>query len=162
MVEITTGFYIWGFVNLLAGLWEVYAFANRHLLKLEKRTIWEKIYKGEGEITISNFWIEGWSEYCKVDSRYIYRQYVWFFELLNAVISVIFIMALILKNYNLCMSLLAISIINCLGYFFTLFIDVVLCKIEGVARYSKFWMFPVYYLISGIWLIVPWMLYYGV
>ena len=71
---LTNLFYIWAIVNILAGIWEVYAFANRHLLRLEHKTVWEKIADGNGEITLANFWIEGWSEYCKVDSRYIYRQ----------------------------------------------------------------------------------------
>jgi len=154
--SILTYAYIWAFCNILAGIWEIYAFINRDKLKIEKMTLWEKMAI-PGKITLSNFWIEGWSEYCKVDSRYIYRQYVWFFELLNALIAPLFLIALLLNDIPVILFLLLVSIINCIFYFITLFIDSILC--ENITKYAKMWMFIIYYMISGIWLIIPSFLY---
>jgi hypothetical protein len=159
----THAMWLWAILNLGAGIWEIYAFQNRNKLKLETITLWEKISKCQ--INIRNFWIEGWSEYCKVDSRYIYKQYVWGFELLNAVLAIMFIIALTCKSYITLKLVLGISIINCLIYFITLFWEVYFSSSieniikENMKKYAKKWMFPIYYLISGIWLIVPWWLY---
>ena len=154
-----TNFWIWAILNICAGKWEIYAFHNRDKLTLETATLWDKLDKGQ--INISNFWMEGWSEYCKVDARYIYKQYVWFFELLNAFLAVVFIFALLNKSYIMLKLILGISIINCLLYFITLFWEVFFSLDarniirENMKKYAKQWMFPFYYLISGIWLIVP-------
>jgi hypothetical protein len=150
-------FWIWGIINLLTGIWELYAYNNRKKLKLENITIWEKI--NLGQINIYNFWLEGFSEYSKVDSRYIIKHYVWLFELINAFISILFILFLISKNYELIKIILIISIINCLLYFLTLFLEIYEIKdkniINNIKQYSKNWMLPIYYLISSIWLFVP-------
>jgi hypothetical protein len=150
-------FWIWGIVNLLTGIWELYAYNNRKKLKLENITIWEKI--NLGQINISNFWLEGFSEYSKVDSRYIIKHYVWLFEIINAIISILFVLFLICKNYELIKIILIISIINCILYFLTLFMEVYIIKdeniINNIKQYSKNWMLPIYYLISSIWIIVP-------
>ena len=150
-------FWIWGILNLLTGIWELYAYNNRKNLKLENITIWDKI--NLGQINISNFWLEGFSEYSKVDSRYIIKQYVWLFEIINAIISILFILFLICKNYELIKIILMISIINCILYFLTLFMEVYIIKdeniINNIKQYSKKWMLPIYYLISSIWIIVP-------
>ena len=83
MLEYLTGgmiqnnlfyFWIWAVVNILAGLWEIYAYSNRSQLSLTKTTLWQNI--ADGKVNIANFWIHGWSEYCKVDSRYIIKSYV--------------------------------------------------------------------------------------
>ena len=150
-------FWIWGILNLLTGIWELYAYNNRKNLKLENITIWDKI--NLGQINISNFWLEGFSEYSKVDSRYIIKHYVWLFEIINAIISILFILFLICKNYELIKIILMISIINCILYFLTLFMEVYLIEneniINNIKKYSKNWMLPIYYLISSIWIIVP-------
>ena len=150
-------FWIWGILNLLTGIWELYAYNNRKNLKLENITIWDKI--NLGQINISNFWLEGFSEYSKVDSRYIIKHYVWLFEIINAIISILFILFLICKNYELIKIILMISIINCILYFLTLFMEVYIIKdeniINNIKQYSKKWMLPIYYLISSIWIIVP-------
>ena len=150
-------FYSWGIINLLTGFWEIYAFINRHKLKLETTTIWEKI--SNGKINIYNFWLEGFSEYSKVDSRYIIKPYVWLFELINAFISIVFMICLICKKYKLLQIILGISIINCICYFLTLFIEMYSVKdeiiINNIKQYSKMWMLPVYYLISSIWIVIP-------
>jgi hypothetical protein len=147
----TTPFLAWGVINLFIGLWEVYAFNNREQLILEKRTIWEKI--GKGEINIYNFWIEGWSEYCKVDSRYIYKPYVWVFELLNAIIAFLFLLGLILETPQVIRFLLILSIYNCMLYFISLLLENLYCQNNN--KFARNWQFPIYYLISGIWIIVP-------
>ena len=150
-------FWIWGIINLLTGIWEIYVYSNRKKLQLENMTIWDKI--NNGQINISNFWLEGFSEYSKVDSRYIIKPYVWLFELLNAFISIIFIIFLICKNYELLRLILIISVINCILYFLTLFIEIYIIKdeniINNIKQYSKNWMLPIYYLISSIWIFVP-------
>jgi len=152
-------FITWAIVNLGAGIWEVYAYLNRSQLKLQKETVWEKMLKGQ--INLENFWIEGWSEYCKVDSRYINDffngGYVWYFELLNAFLAVIFIFALALGYSGLIKKILFIGIVNCLGYFGSLVLETIACRLDG--RFSQIWQYPTYYLISGIWLIVPYCLY---
>ena len=152
-------FVAWAIINLGAGIWEVYAYLNRTQLKLEYETVWEKMRKGQ--ITLSNFWLEGWSEYCKVDSRYTRNfcegGYVWFFELLNAFLAVVFIFALAFQLTNIIKKILFIGIINCLAYFATLALETWICRLDN--RFSRWWQYPSYYLISGIWLLVPWCLF---
>lgn len=152
-------FLAWAIINLGAGIWEVYAYLNRTRLKLESETVWEKMAKGK--ITLSNFWLEGWSEYCKVDSRYTREfydgGYVWYFELLNAFLAVLFIFSLAFGYIDIIKMILIIGIINCLGYFATLALEIYICRIDN--RFSRVWQYPTYYNISGIWLLVPWCLY---
>ena len=147
----------WGVFNLFAGWWEIYVFGKRNQLYLEDKTLWQKMY--EGKINIYNFWIEAWKEYCKVDSRYIYRPYVWFFELLNAFIAVLYIFFLALGTYSIIKILLGISILNCLCYFVTLAVDRIIFTNDREKQYTQLWMYPCYYAICSIWLIVPWILY---
>jgi hypothetical protein len=152
----------WGFFNLLIGIWEIYAFLNRNKLVLENVTIWEKIKSGN--ITIGNFWLEAWNEYCKVDSRYIIRPYVWTFELLNALIAFIFIFIFILgftnSSRNIIKILLLLIIINCVIYFISLGMEILQNDKmkQNIAKYSKQWMLLPYYLISSIWLFIPFIL----
>lgn len=151
-------FLIWAIVNLGAGIWEVYTYLNRNQLKFEYTTLWEKMAKGY--ITLSNFWIEGWSEYCKVDSRYLcdffQGGYVWWFELLNAVLAVVFIFALAFECIDIIRIILLIGIVNCVGYFASLAMETWMCRLDN--RVSRWWQYPTYYSISGIWLLVPWCL----
>lgn len=173
-------FISWAIINLFVGLWEVYAWLNRSQLKLERTTIWEKIL--QGRINLANFWLEGWSEYCKVDARYImdfaHGGYVWGFELLNAILAYGFILALVLDSRLWIKLILLIGIANCILYFVTLLIEKIIKiirteinknKVTGYARYArytkytkyaKWWQYPLYYLISAIWLIVPAYLYW--
>lgn len=156
-MQLITKFWLWALFNLFAGWWEVYVFRKRNEMFLEDKTLWQKIY--EGKINISNFWVEAWKEYCKVDARYIYRQYVWAFELLNAFISVLFIFFLAIGNFVVVKILLGISILNCLCYFITLAIDRIMFTSDSEKQYTKNWMYPFYYAVCSIWLIVPWYLY---
>ena len=152
----TNPFLFWATINLLTGLWEIYVYLNRNQLTLEPITIWEKISRGE--ITLSNFWIEAWSEYSKVDSRYITAHYVWGFELFNTVLAFAFILALVVNSSSLVKITLQIAIINCLAYFISLGYSRYNTN-QQINKYARKWQYPVYYFISGIWLIVPfWLL----
>jgi len=152
---------IWGIINFITGLWEIYVYINRNSLRLENKTIWDKI--SENKINFYNFWIEGFSEYSKVDSRYIIKQYVWFFELFNAIISILFIILLFMQKYELLKILLLLTFVNCILYFATLFMEIYIIKdekiINNIKQYAKIWMLFVYYLISSIWIFVPLYLY---
>ena len=164
---ITNIFVYWGIFNLFVGIWEIYAFANRDKLVLIPETIWNKIKNGS--TTIKTFWLDAWIEYCKVDSRYIKKysptEYVWNFELLNALIAFIFIICIANANANanakVIKMLLLISIINCSCYFLTLIIEIYKNKIilENIKKYASTRMIILYYLICSIWLIVPISLY---
>ena len=72
----------WIFFNIVIGLYEIYTFYNRERLQLEYGTIWSNVAKSQ-----TGFLLDAWSEYCKVDTRYIAKsgQYVWLFEIANAV-----------------------------------------------------------------------------
>jgi hypothetical protein len=155
-IQYILSFTIWALLNANIGIWEVYAFWNRSKLTLESVTLWEKIK--QGKISFSNFWLEAWSEYCKVDARYITAHYVWVFELLNCFLAFGFILALLINSILAVKIILTVQIINCLCYFLTLGYSFARTK-EQRPEYSignhNYWMYPVYYLISAIWIIVP-------
>ena len=118
--------WIWGIFNLFIGIWELYAFANRDKLLLTLDTIWKKIK--DGTTTFKTFWIDAWIEYCKVDSRYIKQysrlEYVWVFEIINAILSIFFILFLLQKNIEILKIILLLIIINCIYYFTTLILEI--------------------------------------
>lgn len=153
--------WIWGIINLITGIWEIYVYINKNSLQLENKTIWDKI--SENKINFYNFWIEGFSEYSKVDSRYIIKHYVWGFELLNAIISILFIILLIMQKYELLRKLLLLTFVNCILYFATLYMEIYIIQdeniINNIKQYAKNWMLIVYYLISSIWIFIPLYLY---
>jgi hypothetical protein len=156
-------FWTWAIINLLVGVWEVYTFKERSNLVLENQTIWSKMIKGE--VTIKSFWLDAWSEYTKVDSRYIKEyspsEYVWAFELLNATLAVLFIVSLIMKKLKWIKWILGLQILNCFLYFLSLGIEAGTNStiLNNMKTFASVWMFPVYYLICAIWLIVPIILY---
>jgi hypothetical protein len=139
----------WIIFNILIGIWEIYIFLNRDKLYLEKESIFSSKKK------INNFFIDGWAEYCKVDSRYIYKPYVWSFELINALLA--FVLLAVMFYPNWIKLILILQIINCSGYFLTLLLEL-LQKNEiyvNLKKYSSFWMIPTYYFISFIWILIP-------
>ena len=147
---LSTIIIIWAVFNLLIGLWEVYIFRNRNKLYLEKESIFSSGKK------ITNFFIDGWAEYCKVDSRYIYKPYVWVFELLNTILAFVFL-GCVMFNPIWIKFILILQIVNCSGYFLTLLLEL-LQKNDiyvNLKKYSSFWMIPTYYFISFIWILVP-------
>lgn len=172
----------WGIFNLLIGIWEIYIFINRSNLVLEKESLWEKI--SNGTTSINTFFVDAWAEYTKVDSRYIKQysptQYVWGFELTNAVLAIVFILVLFMKNGKTekdiksktkwIKYILVLELINCILYFLTLGIEIINDIINNkndsnsilnnIKQYAAGWKIPVYYLISFIWIIVPLICYY--
>ena len=147
---LSTIIIIWAIFNVLIGLWEIYIFQNRSKLYLEQESIFSSGKK------ISNFFIDGWAEYCKVDSRYIIKPYVWGFELLNAILAFAFIISVMFYP-NWMKFVLILQIVNCSGYFLTLLLEL-LQKNEvyvNLKKYSSLWMIPTYYFISFIWILVP-------
>ena len=151
--------YSWAIFNLFIGIWEIYIFIERDKLVLEKQSFWNKI--NNGNTSINTLLIDAWSEYTKVDSRYIKKyspsQYVWIFELLNAFLAIIFIIVLFMKNIKWIKYILLLELINCILYFLTLGIEISNSDtiLNNIKNYASFWMIPVYYLISSIWIIVP-------
>ena len=158
--------YSWAIFNLFIGIWEIYIFIERSNLILEKQSFWNKIRNGT--ISINTFFIDAWSEYTKVDSRYIKKyspsQYVWVFELLNAFLAIVFIFVLFMKNSKWIIFILLLQLINCILYFLTLGIEIINNDnnnndnnliLNNIKNYTSQWMIPVYYLISSIWIIVP-------
>ena len=76
--------WFWAIFNLLIGIYEFYSYKNRDKLKLDNSSIWDRNISTKtiaNNTTDTNIFIESWNEYCKVDSRYIIKPYVWFFEL---------------------------------------------------------------------------------
>jgi len=164
-------FWFWAIFNLFIGIWEVYAYTNRDKLTLSSESIWDKIKNGS--TTFGSFWLDAWTEYCKVDSRYMKTysplEYVWYFELTNFVLSIFFISVLFLmkknNSYPYLKLILLLSIINCSLYFLTLIYEIFINNNgnniikENIKKYASTWKIIVYYLICSIWLILPVMLY---
>jgi hypothetical protein len=135
-------------------------YKNKHKLRLNQESLLWNNYKG------NDIFIEAWNDYCKVDSRYIHKHYVWFFELLNAGLSVLFIVALTMnKKTNIkhisIKNILFLQLLNCSLYFLTLLFEMLYNKnfVETIKTYAKPWMIPVYYGISFIWIFIPYYLY---
>jgi hypothetical protein len=163
-------FWFWGIFNLLIGIWELYAYNNRDKLVLSKDSIWKNI--SNGSTTFNTFWIDAWSEYCKVDSRYMKlysnKEYVWIFEISNFILAVLFLLLFILflinnkiTNLSRIKIILLLSIINCICYYLTLLIEIYNNKVilDNITKYASNWNIIIYYLICSIWLIVPIYLY---
>ena len=161
---MTLHFYIlwlWAIFNLLIGIYEFYSYKNRDKIKLDNSSIWDRKIDRISINSNTNIFIESWNEYCKVDSRYIINPYVWTFELLNTVLATLFIIYLITKQIMFVKLILILQIINCSLYFFTLLLEFMYNDlfVKNIKTYAKTWMFPVYYGISSIWIIVPLYLY---
>ena len=148
--------WVWAVFNILVGMYELYVYEYKKKLKLNYSSIWNKSHH-----TNKNIFIEIWNEYCKVDSRYINKHYVWIFELLNAGLSILFIIALIINKKIVIKNILFLQIINCFLYFFTLLFEIMYSKsfVKNIKTYAKIWMIPMYYGISMIWIFIPYYLY---
>jgi hypothetical protein len=159
---MTLHFYIlcaWAIFNLLIGIYEFYSYKNRDKIKLDNSSIWNRKIKNNNDD--SDIFIKSWNEYCKVDSRYIINPYVWIFELLNTVLATLFIITLIMNNLLFMKCILILQIISCSLYFFTLLLEFMYNDVfvKNIKIYAKAWMFPVYYGISSIWIVLPLYLY---
>ena len=153
--------WFWAIFNMLIGIYEFYSYKNRDKLKLDNSSIWDRKIDRKSINSNTNIFIESWNEYCKVDSRYIINPYVWTFELLNTVLATLIIITLIINNLFCIKSILILQIINCSLYFFTLLLEYIYNDIfvKNIKTFAKTWMFPVYYGISSIWIILPLYLY---
>ena len=156
-------FWLWAIFNLLIGIYELYSYKNRDKLKLDNSSIWNKKTKNDDndDNNNDNIFIESWNEYCKVDSRYIIKPYVWIFELLNLGLAILFIITLIMNNLLFMKGILILQIISCSLYFITLVFEYMYNDlfVKNIKTYAKTWMFPLYYGISSIWVILPLYLY---
>ena len=153
--------WFWAIFNILIGIYEFYSYRNRDKLKLDNSSIWDKNVKDLNGADNNDIFIESWNEYCKVDSRYIIKPYVWFFELLNLGLATLFIIFLITNQIMFVKLILILQIISCSLYFITLIFEFIYNDvfIKNIKTYAKNWMFPVYYGISSIWIILPLYLY---
>jgi|LakMenEpi03Aug12_release.lakeMendotaPanAssembly.Ray.scaffolds.fasta_scaffold433654_2 hypothetical protein len=163
---MTLHFYIlwaWAIFNLLIGIYEFYSYKNRDKIKLDNSSIWNRKIKNNNDD--SDIFIKSWNEYCKVDSKYIINPYVWIFELLNMILATLFIIILINQKNQIYIYviklILILQIINCSLYFFTLLLEFMYNDVfvKNIKTYAKAWMFPVYYGISSIWIVLPLYLY---
>ena len=157
--------WFWAIFNLLIGFYEFYSYKNRDKLKLDNSSIWNRNVKynnsNNSNDSNTNIFIESWNEYCKVDSRYIIKPYVWIFELLNLGLATLFIITLIMNNLLFIKGILILQIINCSLYFITLLLEFMYNDVfvKNIKTYAQNWMFPLYYGISSIWIILPLYIY---
>ena len=155
--------WFWAIFNLLIGIYELYSYKNRDKLKLDNSSIWNRKTKNDDNDDNNNgdIFLESWNEYCKVDSRYIIKPYVWTFELLNLGLATLFIITLIMNNFLFMKGILILQIISCSLYFITLVFEYMYNDlfVKNIKTYAKTWMFPLYYGISSIWVILPLYLY---
>jgi hypothetical protein len=140
--------WIWVIFNIFIGLYEIYCYKNRHLLNLNKIPKWNSSI------------IASWNEYCRVDPRYVLREYVWYFELLNAFYAFISIFVLLFYK-KLIKYILLLEIITCTLYFLTLFYEFLFNKniYNNILKNSTIKNKILYYGISSIWIIIPLYLY---
>jgi hypothetical protein len=142
--------WIWFIFNIFIGLYEIYCYKNRDKLNLNNIPKWNSSI------------IASWNEYCRVDPRYVYKEYVWYFELLNAFYAFILIFILIFyKKLKLVKYILLLEIISCSLYFITLFFEFLFDKNirNNILENSTIQNRILYYGISSIWIIVPVYLY---
>ena len=153
--------WFWAIFNILIGIYEFYSYRNRDKLKLDNSSIWDKNVKDLNGADNNDIFIESWNEYCKVDSRYIIKPYVWLFELLNLGLATLFIITLIMNNFLFMKGILILQVISCSLYFITLVLEFMYNDlfVKNIKTYAKPWMFPLYYGISSIWIILPLYLY---
>jgi hypothetical protein len=154
MIKLGSLLQIWIVFNLVIGLYEIFIFKNSHRLQLQRHTVWSRwlVYGN-----ISNFLLDAWSEYCNVDMRYLEksRQYVWFFELLNAATAIV-LAIIVIGGFNItCWKLIiAVQMINCVAYFISLAVEHISGR-QIAAAGAQWWMFIIYYAISSIWIVIP-------
>ena len=140
--------WIWVIFNIFIGIYEIYCFQNRDLLRLDTIPKWNSSV------------LATWNEYCRVDSRYIFKHYVWTFELLNAFYA--FLLVYILFYHKQWIKpILFLEIISCSLYFLTLLYEYHTDSQfrENILEKSTITNRIVYYGISSIWIVVPVYLY---
>ena len=154
MVKLGTLFIFWLIFNLIIAIYEIFIFQNRRALQLLNGTVWNK-WLIDGNT--SNFLLDAWSEYCNVDLRYLedWGQYVWGFEILNAVSAIVLAVLVICGWVATSWKWIIVSqLVNCVAYFATLALEYF--RGRSVTSHSvEWWMFGLYYAISSIWILIP-------
>lgn len=140
----------WILFNLVISLYELYCYNNYHKLGINNK---------------NNIILDSWSEYSRVDPRYIINSqikgndytYVWNFELFNVFNTILLtIFYLTNKQYNINIILISQLLATSL-YFSTLLITVKSNKEikEIIVNNSTYTKRMLYYFISSIWILVP-------
>lgn len=143
--------WIWVIFNIFIGLYEIHCYNYRHLLDLDNIPVWNSSI------------IASWNEYCRVDARYVVKEYVWNFELLNAVYA--FLLVFILFFYKNATAIipyiLLLEIVSCSLYFLTLGYEFLTDETIYQMMLDKSTMRDrvLYYGMSSIWIFVPIYLY---
>jgi len=140
--------WIWIIFNIFIGLYEIYCYNNKLQLNLNKFPKWNSSI------------IATWNEYCRVDPRYVLKDYVWTFEILNAYYAVISLIIIFLDK-RLIKFVLLLEILTCSLYFLSLIYEY---KTDinirnNIIQNSTLLNRILYYAISFIWIIVPYYLY---
>jgi hypothetical protein len=143
--------WIWVIFNIFIGLYEIHCYYHRHLLDLDNIPVWNSSI------------IASWNEYCRVDARYVFKEYVWNFELLNAFYA--FLLVFILLFYKNAIAIipyiLLLEILSCSLYFLTLGYEFLTDDMIYQKMLEKSTMRDrvLYYGMSSIWIFVPIYLY---
>lgn len=148
MKSVLFWIWVWVIFNIFIGIYEIYCYQNRNLLNLEEIPKWNSSV------------IASWNEYCRVDSRYVVKPYVWNFELLNAFYAFIFVFVLLYYPKGIA-PLLLLEIVSCSLYFLTLGYEFMTDEeiYQSMLEKSTITNRIVYYGISSIWIAVPLYLY---
>jgi len=148
MKNILWFLWAWVIFNIFIGIYEIYCYQNRNLLNLEAFPVWNSSV------------LATWNEYCRVDPRYVVKEYVWNFELLNAFYAFVFIFVLLYYPEGI-VPLLLLEIISCSLYFLSLGYEFMTDEdiSQMILVNSTITNRILYYGISSIWIIVPVWLY---
>ncbi len=133
----------WILFNLIISLYELYCYNNNEKLGYDKKSG-------------SNIILDSWSEYSRVDPRYVINKYkyVWNFELIN-VVNTILLTLFYLNNKNLYINIILFSQLLATSLYFSTLItsnkeikDIIIKKSTKPKRI-------IYYFISSLWILVP-------
>ncbi len=133
----------WILFNLIISLYELYCYNNNEKLGFDKKSG-------------SNIILDSWSEYSRVDPRYVINKYkyVWNFELFN-VVNTILLTLFYLNNKNLYINIILFSQLLATSLYFSTLItsnkeikDIIIKKSTKPKRI-------IYYFISSLWILVP-------
>ncbi len=133
----------WILFNLIISLYELYCYNNNEKLGFDKKSG-------------SNIILDSWSEYSRVDPRYVINKYkyVWNFELIN-VVNTILLTLFYLNNKNLYINIILFSQLLATSLYFSTLItsnkeikDIIIKKSTKPKRI-------IYYFISSLWILVP-------
>ncbi len=137
----------WILFNLVISLYELYCYNNYEKLGIDKK---------------NNIILDSWSEYSRVDPRYVLNKnndykYVWNFELFNVVNTILLTLFYLNNKPNMNININIILISQLLAtslYFSTLITSDKEIK-ETIIKNSTKTKRILYYFISSIWILVP-------